>query len=89
MLTWGCYVQKTQPEVKVLSRSEKGEEISSDVLSIPHYESYTATDYRLDSLHEESLYYIVTPKYVFGVCVLVGFMFFFGKMFCPSHFYFF
>jgi len=39
-----------------------GEEISSDVLPLPGYERYKATDYRLAHIASESLYYIVSPK---------------------------
>lgn len=50
-----------RPELKILSR-KTGEEHASDCLKVHGYERYAATDYRLDCLHEDSLYYVVAPK---------------------------
>eukprot|EP01091_Cochliopodium_minus_P012545 TRINITY_DN3820_c0_g1_i1.p1 TRINITY_DN3820_c0_g1~~TRINITY_DN3820_c0_g1_i1.p1 ORF type:complete len:888 (-),score=239.42 TRINITY_DN3820_c0_g1_i1:117-2780(-) len=49
-----------RPELRVINR--KNEEISSDALPIQGFERYQSTDYRLDYMAKESIFYIVSPK---------------------------
>eukprot|EP01120_Amphizonella_sp_Union-15-10_P003630 TRINITY_DN1403_c0_g1_i1.p1 TRINITY_DN1403_c0_g1~~TRINITY_DN1403_c0_g1_i1.p1 ORF type:complete len:882 (-),score=190.64 TRINITY_DN1403_c0_g1_i1:13-2658(-) len=49
-----------RPELRIVSR--KGDEISSDALAIHGFEYYKASDYRLDHMANEALFYIVSPK---------------------------
>ena len=42
--------------------NRKNEEISSDALPIQGFECYQSTDYRLDYMAKESIFYIVSPK---------------------------
>lgn len=47
------------PELRIVTRGN--EEISSDALEVHGFENYLASDYRLDHLATESLFYIVSP----------------------------
>ncbi len=47
------------PELRIVTRAN--EEVSSDALEIHGFEQYLASDYRLDHLATESLFYIVSP----------------------------
>lgn len=48
------------PELRIVTRSN--EEVSSDALEIHGFETCLASDYRLDHLATESLFYIVSPS---------------------------
>ena len=49
-----------RPELRIITRNN--EPISSDALSIHGYEHYGPTDYRLDHMATESLFYVVSPR---------------------------
>jgi vacuolar protein sorting-associated protein 41 len=48
------------PELRIVTRGN--EEISSDALEVHGFENCLASDYRLDHLATESLFYIVSPS---------------------------
>eukprot|EP01134_Creolimax_fragrantissima_P002998 CFRG2998T1 len=49
-----------KPELVIVSLGN--DEVSSDALSIMHCEQYTAANYRLAYLEEDSMYFVVSPK---------------------------
>lgn len=53
-------VKGAEPELRIVTRDNG--ELSLDVLSIQGFENYKATDYRLEQMPNESMYYIVAPK---------------------------
>ena len=48
------------PELRIVTRGN--EEISSDALEVHKFDECNASDYRLDHLATESLFYIVSPR---------------------------
>jgi hypothetical protein len=57
--------EKSRPELRIMTRTN--EDVSTEALSINGYQFYNAIDYRLDHLTSESLFYIVSPKGLFGL----------------------
>jgi hypothetical protein len=48
------------PELRIVTRAN--EEVSSDALEVHKFDECNASDYRLDHLATESLFYIVSPR---------------------------
>ncbi|KAL3832067.1 hypothetical protein ACJMK2_023745 [Sinanodonta woodiana] len=46
----------------ILPRHSEYEEISNDALSIRGYQEYRCNDYHLESIQQENLFYIISPK---------------------------
>lgn len=49
-----------RPELRIITRNNQP--ISADALTIHGYEHYGPTDYRLDHMANESLFYVVSPR---------------------------